>query len=353
MYLEILSEIKNGFCRESIFAGFFFGLSQFINFAAFATLFYAGGKFMVNDGLSFDRLTRSIMTILFAAFGAGMAQQHAGDYGKASNAFNSLFSIVNSHSLIDTKVEENENKISAQNIKGKIEFRNVTFAYPSRPTTSILKNISFAILPGQSVAFVGPSGNGKSTIIQLIERFYDVTEGVILIDDVDIKDYNLLELRRKVGLVMQEPCLFKRDVKENIRYGNLNATDDEIFQAAEKANIQKFFTKDDQGTKDTPVSGGEKQRIAIARTFLKNPTIMLLDEATSALDKESEVEVQKSLDKLLEGKTSITIAHRLSTIEKCDVIYVLDHGCIVEQGNHQELYEKRGRYYTLHKYSSK
>ena len=187
-----------------------------------------------------------------------------------------------------------------------------------------------------------------------MERFYDVQDGhgEILIDDINIKDYNLLELREKIGLVSQEPVLFKRSVYENILYGDLNANKDEVLEAAKRAHIEKFFDKDQMGTKEDPVSGGEKQRLAIARVFLKNPVILLLDEATSALDKESEVEVQKSLFELQKFRTSVSIAHRLSTIVDSDIIFVIENGNIVEQGRHQELLDLHGKYMTLYKFSN-
>ena len=198
------------------------------------------------------------------------------------------------------------------------------------------------------------SGCGKSTIIQLLERYYDVKDGngEILIDGINIKDYNLLELREKIGLVSQEPVLFKRSVYQNILYGDLNANKDEVLEAAKRAHIEKFFDKEQIGTKEDPVSGGEKQRLAIARVFLKNPVILLLDEATSALDKESEVEVQKSLFELQKFRTSVSIAHRLSTVGDSDIIFVIENGNIVEQGKHQELIDKNGKYMTLYKYSN-
>ena len=357
LYLDVLRGSEAAFTKQCLITGFLFGLGQFSLFAAFATVFYAGGKFILNGSLNFDNMTRAIMAILFSAFGVGIAQQYVGDFVKARNAFASLFSTLDLKTNIDTSEEANLSKASAEGITGKIEFRNVTFAYPTRHDFLILNDLTFTIEPGQNVAFVGYSGSGKSTIISLLERFYDVEQGhgEILIDGRNIKDYNLLSLRNKVGLVSQEPCLFKkRSVKENIKYGNFEATDEQIRDAAVRANISKFFGVGEDGKKETDPSGGEKQRIAIARAFIKNPQILLLDEATSALDKDSEDEVQKALNQLRVGKsiTTITIAHRLSTVENCDVIYVLEGGRIAEKGTHKQLYNMKGRYYTLHKYSS-
>ena len=273
-------------------------------------------------------------------------------YSKAKKAFASIFKTLDTETLIDPSEKANEGKISPDKLKGKIELKNVTFAYPTRPDQPILRNISLTIEAGQSSALVGYSGCGKSTIIQLIERYYDVDSGEVLLDDINIKDYNLFELRKRIGLVSQEPVLFKRSVYENILYGKLNASREEVFEAAKKAVIEKFFNKDQMGTKEDPVSGGEKQRLAIARAFLKDPVILLLDEATSALDKESEIEVQKSIDELQKGRTSVAVAHRLSTIEGSDVIFVLENGKVVEKGSHKELIALGQKYATLYKYSS-
>ena len=218
------------------------------------------------------------------------------------------------------------------------------------------------ILPNQKVALVGYSGCGKSSVIQLINRFYDVEEGKgeILIDDINIKDYNLYELRKKIGLVSQEPSIFKTTNLENIRYGNLDATDEQCKSAANEANALSILQKDEinESLDEKPdkkkyvLSGGQKQKLAIARTVLKNPVILLLDEATSALDKNSELEVEKSLDKLSMNKTTVSIAHRLNTIENSDKIFVFDNGRIVEQGTHSELMKLKKRYYTLYQYSN-
>ena len=274
------------------------------------------------------------------------------DFSKAKKSCSSVFRILNTKTEINAFENVNEGKKLANDLKGKIEFKNVSFCYPTKPNQKVLNDVSFTIEPGQSAALVGYSGCGKSTIIQLLERFYDVTEGQILLDGIDIKDYNLFDLRKKIGLVSQEPVLFKRNVYENIRYGNLNATRDEVFNSAKRAKIEKFFTKEELGTKEDPVSGGEKQRLAIARAFLKNPVILLLDEATSALDKESEIEVQKSIKELQEGRTSIAVAHRLSTIVDSDIIFVIEAGKIVEKGKHEELLSLGKKYATLYKYSN-
>ena len=362
MYLECLDYTVRQFNRDSIFTGIFVGLGQFCIFAAHAAVFYASKCFILDGSLTSDNMSLSINVIMMSAGGIGTALGQTGNYKKASVSFKSIYSILDSRSLIDSSKEENTNKMSAKDIKGKIEFRNVTFAYPTRPDQIILKNVSFTINPGQSVALVGYSGCGKSTIIQLLERFYDVDEGKgeILIDDINIKDYNLLELRKRIGLVSQEPILFKKSVMENIRYGNLEASDEECVNAAKSANIEQLLeddqkNQDDEQSQDLKkkehVSGGEKQRIAIARTYIKNPAILLLDEATSALDKDSEILVQQTLDKLAVGRTAITIAHRLNTIVNSDIIFVLEAGKIVEKGKHLDLMNLKQKYYTLYKYS--
>lgn len=240
-----------------------------------------------------------------------------------------------------------------ENIKGKIEFKNVYFSYPTKPDQLILKDLSFTINPGQNIGLVGLSGSGKSTIINLIERFYDVNQGEILIDDKNIKEYNLYQLRKKIGLVSQEPAIFKRNVYENILYGKLDSKKEDVFRIAQKAEIQDLLSYKDYEKKDNPLSGGQKQRVAIARAFIKDPQIILLDEATSSMDKETESEVQKNIYELNKNKTCISVAHRLSTIINSDEIFVLDDGELVEQGTHEELINLKGKYYTLYKYSKK
>ena len=354
MYLKVLDLAKKDFLRDSILKGVIIGIGIFSTFCSKATIYHFASVFIRNETLVFEDMTVCVALSVTVSIGCANGLRGLVFISKAQKSFDSIFRILDTKSEIDVSKEGNENKISAKNIKGKIEFKNVSFAYPTKPDLNVLKGISFTILPGQAAALVGYSGCGKSTIIQLLERFYDVKDGQgeILIDDINIKDYNLLELREKIGLVSQEPVLFKRNVYENILYGDLNANKDEVLEAAKRAHIEKFFDKEQMGTKEDPVSGGEKQRLAIARVFLKNPVILLLDEATSALDKESEVEVQKSLFELQKFRTSISIAHRLSTIVDSDIIFVVENGNIVEQGKHQELLDLHGKYSTLYKFSN-
>ncbi|KAH0790555.1 ABC transporter family protein [Histomonas meleagridis] len=239
-----------------------------------------------------------------------------------------------------------------KNFKGKIEFRNVSFKYPTRDAY-VLKNVSFIIEPDQTGALVGHSGSGKSTCVQLLERFYDVTEGQILLDGHDIRTLDPHWLHKKIALVSQEPILFRTTIANNLRYGAKKASQKELDAAVEVANATKILTKLENGydtiagDKGTSLSGGQRQRIAIARAVLMKPRILICDEATSALDAKSEKKVQLALDKVMEGCTAVIVAHRLSTIKNADVIYVFDSGEILESGKHEELLQRKGPYYNL------
>ncbi|MDW0114598.1 ABC transporter ATP-binding protein [Sporosarcina saromensis] len=238
-------------------------------------------------------------------------------------------------------------------ISGEISFDNVSFTYEEKDE-HVLKNVSFNVKPGETVALVGMSGGGKSTIVSLIPRFYDVTSGAIRIDGHDVRDVQLKTLRDQIGLVLQDSILFSDSVKSNIRMGNPDATEEDVIAAAKAANAHDFIeslpdgydTK--VGERGVKLSGGQKQRIAIARVFLKNPPLLILDEATSALDLESEALIQDSLERLASDRTTFIVAHRLSTITHADKILVIDHGTLKEMGTHQSLMEKKGIYYDLY-----
>ena len=353
MYRDILKKETKAYLKDSIMLGFLIGIGTFILFSSHSVIFKCSIKFIRKRNLTYNDMNIVLNTLMTTSDGIADSLHGIGDYPKAKLSFKSIYKTINTPSEIIAFENMNKEKQFPKIFKGKIEFKDVTFCYPTKPNQKILKHLSLVINPGEQAALVGYSGSGKSTIVQLIERFYDVTEGEILIDDINIKDYNLYELRKKIGMVSQEPVLFKRNVYENILYGNLNSSKEEVFNAAKKASIEKFFNEKEMGTKEDPVSGGEKQRLAIARAFLKNPVILLLDEATSALDKESEKEVQKSIYELQKGRTSISIAHRLTTIINSDVIFVMQSGKIVEKGAHNELLSLKGKYYTLYKFSEK
>jgi len=287
-----------------------------------------------------------LLTIFIGSSLAGLSESYT-VLQKTVGASERINEILGEESEINT-ADEN----LSQPINGEVEFRNVQFAYPSRKDILLFQDLSFKVQAGQKIALVGPSGSGKSTIIKLLSGLYPFQSGDILIDGKSIKDYNVTALRKNFGTVPQDTILFGGTIRENIAYGKTNATEAEIITAAQKANawnfIDSFPEKLDTivGERGIKISGGQKQRLAIARAILRDPKILILDEATSALDSESELLVKEALDELMKNRTTFIIAHRLSTIREADEILVINKGKIVEQGTHDDLSDMEGGIYS-------
>ncbi|OQR99645.1 ATP-binding Cassette (ABC) superfamily, partial [Thraustotheca clavata] len=348
--------MKDG-VREAQINGVMNGFSGFTMFATYALVFWYGAKLIHDQTISFSEMMRTLMAIMMAAQGVGQTAGWMGDTDAAKKAAREIFAIIERKPIIDSsKVNDG---IIPSTIQGRIVFKDVHFHYPTRPNVPVLKQYNLTIEPGQTVAFCGPSGGGKSTVVALIERFYQQQKGSITLDGCELASLNLPWLRNQIGLVGQEPVLFVGTIAENIA-GGLSSTDDtdnlqHVEEAAKMANAHNFITQfpdgyqTQVGLKGDQLSGGQKQRIAIARAIMKNPSILLLDEATSALDSESEKVVQEALDTLLaaKGRTTLVIAHRLSTIRNADKICVVSGGHIAEEGTHDELMQLNGIYTQL------
>lgn len=314
-----------------------------------ATIIYYGGGKAVSNVIEFgvlyafiDYLQRFFEPILDLTEKYNILQS-------AMASSERIFSILDDNSIIENPIHP----VSTDNIEGKIEFKNVWFAYNS--DNWVLKDISFTINPGETVAFVGATGAGKSSIINLITRFYDIQRGQILIDGIDIKTYDKFQLRKNIGVVLQDVFLFTGTIEENIRLNNLNISDEEILAVSKHVNADYFINKLPLKYKEpvmergSTLSSGERQLLAFARTLAYNPSILILDEATSSIDTETELLIQDALQKIIKNRTTIAVAHRLSTIQHADKIIVLSNGVIKESGNHQELLSKEGMYYNLYK----
>ncbi|CAL4909395.1 unnamed protein product [Urochloa decumbens] len=326
--------------QEGTATGLGFGFVMFILFCSYGLTAWFGAKLIIDKGYEGGQVVSVWMAFMTGAMSLGEATPCVIAFASGRAAGYRMMQIIQRKPEIDPNGTDG---IVLANIKGDIELRNVYFSYPSRPDQLIFDGFSLHILCGKTMAIVGESGSGKSTIINLVERFYDPQAGEVLVDGVNIKSLRLGWLRGKIGLVSQEPLLFATSIRENITYGKEDATDEEIMAATKLANAANFIDKLPNGL-DTMVgehgaqlSGGQKQRIAITRAILKNPKILLLDEATSALDMESERVVQEALNRIMQGKTTIVVAHRLSTIKDADTISVVHRGIVVEQGTHMEL----------------
>ncbi|CAF3508552.1 unnamed protein product [Rotaria sp. Silwood1] len=340
-----LSGIRKGGLNGMLMGGIFC-----LIFCTYALGFWYGAKLVRDEGFSIGGILIVFFSIITAVFSLGQAAPHLQSVAQARGAAFTLWNIIDTPSTITIN---HPDSVTKKKLIGDIKFTNVHFSYPSRSDVPVLSELSFTAQSGQTTALVGSSGCGKSTCIQLLQRFYDPIDGSVEIDDLPVSQYNLGWLRGHIGVVSQEPILFQTTIKENILFGKMNATQDEVEQAAKMANAHDFIMElpDKYGTlvgeRGAQLSGGQKQRIAIARALIRNPRILLLDEATSALDRESESVVQDALDRASKGRTTIVIAHRLSTIVNASKIVVLDKGSVIEEGNHKTLMDERGVYYGL------
>lgn len=326
--------------------GIFHSSSTFITDVFNVVVLIAGGLFLYNGKISFADYSAFIVSInLFI----GPITTLIRFMEQFQNGFAGFSRFIE---VMDTKPEcDKDGAQTVDRLRGDIEFRSVTYGYDAeRP---VLKNLSLKIDSGKTFALVGPSGGGKTTICHLIPHFYDVRDGEIFIDGKEIHDITLASLRRNIGIVQQDIYLFNASIRENILYGRLDATDDEVIEAAKRANIHDYIMTLEEGyetvigERGVKLSGGQKQRLCIARVFLKNPPILILDEATSALDNTTEILIQEALDELCQGRTTLVVAHRLSTIKNADEIAVISDGEIIEQGTHSELVAFGGMYAKL------
>mgnify|MGYP001164649268 CR=1 FL=1 len=338
---------ESGFWAQS-YSGFIPKLMNGLNNLSFAIVAGVGGLLALHGSVSIG------VIVTFTEY----TRQFTRPLNDLSNQFNTLLSAIAGaervFEILDEEEETRDEKDAVElgDIQGDVEFRNVTFAYDGDDTT--VRNIAFHARPGETIALVGPTGAGKTTIINLLARFYDPNDGAIYVDGQDISKVKRASLRKKMAFVLQDTYLFQGTIRENIRYGRLDATDEEIVEAAKSANAYSFIMKLPQGF-DTVlgqdgggISQGQKQLLSIARAILAKPSILILDEATSNIDTITELKIQEALERLMEGRTSFVIAHRLNTVRRADQILVISDGRIIERGSHEELLAAKGAYYELY-----
>ena len=341
-FLDIKSETYSSMAGFNTITKAFDGI-MYIIVVLFGGLFLVEGKMSSGDIVAFILYVQTLLTTVRRIV------EFTEQFQRGMTGIERFTEIMDQ----DIEIFDDEDAVDLENVKGKIEIKNVSFKYNNN-NENVLNNISFTINPGQKVALVGPSGGGKTTLCNLIPRFYDVEDGEILVEGIDVRKIKLQSLRSNIGMVQQDVYLFSGTVRENILYGKPDATEQEIIDAAKAAGAYDFIMNLENGfdtyvgERGVMLSGGQKQRISIARVFLKNPPILILDEATSALDNKSEFIVQESLENLAKGRSSLTIAHRLTTVQNADLILVLTEEGIIERGTHQQLMEKRGYYYNLY-----
>ncbi|XP_061354281.1 ABC transporter B family member 1-like isoform X2 [Gastrolobium bilobum] len=329
---------KSGFAK-----GMGLGATYFVVFCCYALLLWYGGYLVRHQYTNGGLAIATMFSVMIGGLALGQSAPSMAAFTKARVAAAKIYRVIDHKPGID---RNSESGLELETLTGLVELKNVDFSYPSRPEVLILNNFSLNVPSGKTIALVGSSGSGKSTVVSLIERFYDPSSGQVLLDGHDVKNLKLRWLRQQIGLVSQEPALFATTIRENILLGRPDANQVEIEEAARVANAYSFIIKlpdgyeTQVGERGLQLSGGQKQRIAIARAMLKNPAILLLDEATSALDSESEKLVQEALDRFMIGRTTLVIAHRLSTIRKADLVAVLQQGSVSEIGTHDELFAK-------------
>ena len=333
----------------NLYSGFIPKIMNMLNNLSFTIVAGAGGILALT--------TNGIVTVGTIVVFAEYARQFTRPLADLSNQLNQVLSAIAGaervFQIIDTPKEKDSGTIENLQIEGNIEFKNVTFSYLKEQKSPTIKDLSFSIQAGESVALIGATGAGKTTIMQLLARFYEADNGEILIDGRNVKDYKRHAIRSRTAFVLQDPYLFEATIRENIRYGRLDATDEEIIEAAKTANAHDFIISLDNGydtvlvSDDGVVSEGQKQLISIARALITDPAILLLDEATSSIDTITELKIQESLERLMKGRTSIIIAHRLNTIKAVDRIFVLEQGQMLESGTEKALLEKKGKYYDM------
>lgn len=344
-YGKGLNSVVGVALRQAKYRGAFISFIIFALFGGIVAVMWYGASLVSSGAMSVGEL---VSFVLYTTFIGGSIAGLGDIYGQVQKAIGSSERVLE---ILEEEAEPSGGDV-ALDFQGKIDFRKVQFHYPTRPEVEVLKGLSFHVNPGEKVALAGHSGAGKSTIIQLLLRFYELQGGSILVDDKNVNNWDLQALRIKVGMVPQEVLLFGGSIRENIAYAKPNATEDEIIDAAKKANAWQFISQFPEGLdtlvgeRGVKLSGGQRQRVAIARAILKDPSILILDEATSSLDAESESLVQEALDELMKGRTTIIIAHRLATIRKVDRIYVLKDGEIIEEGNHLDLIAKDKGFYA-------
>ncbi|KAF5186151.1 Abc transporter b family member [Thalictrum thalictroides] len=345
---QLVKPSKQCFIRGQI-AGIFYGASQFCIFSTYGLALWYGSTLMEKGLSDFGSTLKSIFILLITAVIMGDTLAMAPDLLKGDQMVASVFELIDRNSEVTSDIGE-----EVTTVEGTIELRKIKFSYPSRPDIVIFNDFNLKVQAGKSMALVGSSGSGKSSVVSLILRYYDPLAGKVMIDGKDIRKLRLKSLRKHIGLVQQEPALFATSIYENILYGKDGSSESEVIEAAKLANAHNFISSlpegysTNVGERGVQLSGGQKQRVAIARAVLKNPAILLLDEATSALDVESENIVQQALDRLMQNRTTLIVAHRLSTIRNADHISVLQEGKIIEQGNHSTLVQNvNGAYYKL------